>query len=81
MSGTKTLATDLRTLQVAQSKDSHPPQLPPPNVAWETEDWGALGHQHHLLVGGGKNRNKDAWLLTGMGVPLSEGGTMSGERT
>lgn len=74
----------MRTLQVAQSKDPHPPSSYP--QTWpETEDWGregvVLGHQHHLMVGGGKNRNKDAWLLTGMGVPLSEGGTMSGDRT
>ena len=76
---------------MAQSKDPHP-LSPTPKRGLETEDWGegravgggwggVLGHEHHLLVGGGKNRNKDAWLLTGMGVPLSEGGTMSGERT
>lgn len=69
---------------MAQPKDPHPPS-PTPKRGLGTEDWrgglGGTGHEHHLLVGGEKNRNKDAWILTGMGVPLSEGGTMSGERT
>lgn len=43
------------------------------------------GCQRHLVAEGGKqckeHRGLVVGLLTGIGVPLSEGGTMSGERT
>lgn len=72
------LAPGLKTLQVAQSQYAPPP---PPPRAWGLRAGGLLGHQRHLLVGGRNSSSKGVWLLTGMGVPLSEGGTMSGERT